>query len=76
MNSVAPDPITKLSPRQMEIVSLLATGKTNREVASLLGIRPITVQVHIYNACHRLNVENRILLIIAFVTWKLQNENR
>ena len=35
-----------LSPREREIFQLVAEAKTNKEIASLLGISPTTVETH------------------------------
>lgn len=36
-----------LSPRQKEIVELISIGKTNREIAEILGLSHSTVRQHI-----------------------------
>lgn len=42
------DPVVRLSPRQRQILQLLAEGKTAREIGELLGISPRTVESHKY----------------------------
>ena len=42
------DPIRKLSPRQREVLQLLAEGKSAKEVAGILCISPRTVEFHKY----------------------------
>ena len=42
------DPVARLSPRQREILQLLAEGKTAREIGALLGISARTVETHKY----------------------------
>jgi two-component system response regulator NreC len=37
---------TRTTPREIEIIRLLAEGKTNKEIASLLGIAVRTVETH------------------------------
>lgn len=44
----AADPIAHISPRQREILQLLAEGKTAREIGALLGISARTVETHKY----------------------------
>ena len=47
-----------LTPRQKEILKLVAQGLTNREVAHQLKISVRTVEVHRFNLMRRLNVRN------------------
>jgi DNA-binding CsgD family transcriptional regulator len=48
-----------LSPREHEVVELLAAGLTGDEVAEQLGISPATVRVHIRNATGKLGASTR-----------------
>ena len=48
-----------LSDRELEILQLVATGATNREVASQLDIRPNTVKVHLRNIYTKLGAASR-----------------
>ena len=43
-----------LTPRQREVVQLLATGKSNKMVAAMLGISVKTVETHRNTIMHRL----------------------
>lgn len=47
-----------LTPRQKEILRLVAQGLTNREIASHLDISVRTVEVHRFNLMRRLRVRN------------------
>ena len=47
-----------LTPRQREILKLVAQGLTNREVAHQLKISVRTVEVHRFNLMRRLRVRN------------------
>lgn len=47
-----------VTPRQKEILRLVAQGLTNREVAEHLGISVRTVEVHRFNLMRRLRVRN------------------
>ncbi|MGE0646286.1 MAG: LuxR C-terminal-related transcriptional regulator [Nitrospira sp.] len=47
-----------ITPRQREILRLVALGHTNREIAGFLKISVRTVEVHRFNLMHRLNVRN------------------
>lgn len=48
-----------LSPREHEVVELLAAGLTGDQVARRLGITPATVRVHIRNATGKLGASTR-----------------
>jgi DNA-binding NarL/FixJ family response regulator len=47
-----------ITPRQREILRLVALGHTNREIAASLDISVRTVEVHRFNLMRRLNVRN------------------
>jgi DNA-binding CsgD family transcriptional regulator len=48
-----------LSPREHQVVELLAGGSTGEEVAEQLGISPATVRVHVRNATGKLGASTR-----------------
>jgi DNA-binding CsgD family transcriptional regulator len=48
-----------LSPRQREILDLVAEGRTSKEIAMSLGISESTVNWHISNAFERLGASSR-----------------
>ncbi len=48
------------SPRQRQILTLIAQGRRNREIAVELGLSPNTVKFHIRELYARLGVRNRV----------------
>jgi DNA-binding CsgD family transcriptional regulator len=48
-----------LSPRELEVLRLVATGKTNREIASALVVSEHTVARHVQNILAKLRVSSR-----------------
>jgi DNA-binding NarL/FixJ family response regulator len=53
---MADDPI---SPRELEVLSLMATGKRNKEIAGELSIAEDTVKMHVRNILSKLQVNDR-----------------
>jgi len=53
-----PKPALSITPRQREILKLVAMGHTNREIGESLTISVRTVEVHRFNLMRRLNVRN------------------
>jgi DNA-binding NarL/FixJ family response regulator len=52
-----------LSKREREIVSLIAEGQTNKQIADRLCISVKTVETHRYKIMSKLNVHNAAALI-------------
>ena len=62
----SPDPSRtrfRLTPREREILQLLAEGKSNKEVASLLGISVNTAEAHRANIMLKLNLHSLAELV-------------
>lgn len=52
-------PVEELTKRELEVLALLAEGKTDREIAYDLGIAESTAKNHVSNILGKLNVPNR-----------------
>jgi DNA-binding NarL/FixJ family response regulator len=52
-------PLTALSPREMEILTLVAKGKSNKEIGAELNISEGTVRVHASNLLSKLHCNGR-----------------
>jgi len=48
-----------LTPREMEVLQLIATGMRNKEIAAALNISDETTQGHVKNIFSKLNVHDR-----------------
>ena len=48
-----------LTPRETEVLSWIAKGKTNRDVGDILGLSPRTVNKHLEHVFEKLGVETR-----------------
>lgn len=51
--------ITALSRRQLEVIDLIVSGKSNQTIADELGLTLPTVKMHVSAAFKKLNVKNR-----------------
>lgn len=58
LSAPAPQDVA-LTPRQREVLTLLAKGSSNREIADELKISEATVRVHVSSIMRALDVENR-----------------
>jgi PAS domain S-box-containing protein len=52
-----------LSPREREIVELVARGRSGQEIADELGLSPETVRTHVDNAKEKFEARNRAQLV-------------
>lgn len=48
----------RLTPREREVIQLVAEGKGNKEVAAILGTSAKTVETHRANIMHKLNLQS------------------
>ncbi len=56
VNSGKPEALT---PRELEVLTLLGKGYSNAEIATVLTITPRTAKVHVQNILSKLDVTNR-----------------
>jgi DNA-binding NarL/FixJ family response regulator len=64
--STNPDSSSELTPREQEILQLIAQGSSNREIAQKLYISEKTVKNHITNLLARLGLRDRTQAAIYF----------
>lgn len=57
--------LSQLSPREMEVLTLLARGLSNKEIAAELGLVEGTVKIHVTNILSKLRVSDRTQAILA-----------
>jgi len=63
-----------LTPRQREVLQLIAEGRTMKEVAGLLHISPRTAESHKYDIMHALSVQTTAELIQCAIRMKMVGE--
>ncbi|MFM7256069.1 MAG: response regulator [Betaproteobacteria bacterium] len=54
------DPVHSLSPREAEILKLIARGDSNKHIARKLDIAETTVKIHVQHILRKLNLGNRV----------------
>jgi DNA-binding NarL/FixJ family response regulator len=57
--SVEPELYEALTPRELEVLEVLAEGLSNKSIASRLGITEHTVKFHVSSIFAKLGAENR-----------------
>jgi len=61
------DPGTALSPREREILDLLAQGLANKEIGAKLNLSPFTVKNHLARVFEKLHVRCRTEAVMAYL---------
>jgi DNA-binding NarL/FixJ family response regulator len=67
--SATPQP--DLTPRQLEILALIARGRTNKEIAVVLGISERTVKFHVASLFRKLCTVSRTEALVVALRMKL-----
>jgi DNA-binding NarL/FixJ family response regulator len=66
-------PVSALSPRERDVLALLAEGKSNRGIAEALVVTPAAVEKHVTSIFHKLGLETgptghrRVLATLAYL---------
>jgi two-component system, NarL family, response regulator len=69
----SPKIVEPLTRREQEILSLIATAKTDRQIAEILYITPGTVRVHVHTILHKLGVSDRKQAVAIAIAHDLLN---
>ena len=60
----AETPVDRLTPREKEVLRLMAEGAASRDIASRLGISYTTVRTHIRSLGSKLGVHSKLEAIV------------
>lgn len=64
------EPIYSLTDREMDVLRLIATSLSNKQIAGQLFISEETVKVHIRNLLRKLNVHSRVAATVLYFEHK------
>ena len=59
-----PEQLEELTPRELEVVALAASGMSNRDIAEHLVVSPATAKTHVSRAMCKLHARDRAQLVI------------
>ena len=67
VRKVHQSPLSELTRRELEVLSALAAGRTNKEIAADLSLSSNTVKFHVKNLFQKLDVHNRSQAIALYL---------
>ncbi|MFV2060430.1 MAG: response regulator [Gammaproteobacteria bacterium] len=68
-------PFSALTPRETEILALLAEGQSNKAIARNLGISDGTVKLHVKAILRKLNLHSRVEAAVMAVEYGIPRKN-
>jgi two-component system, NarL family, response regulator NreC len=60
-----------LTPREREVVKMIAEGNSAREIATVLGLSVKTVEAHRFNLMRKLDIHNKAQLVTYAIRKKI-----
>ena len=58
-------PRVQLTPRELEVLRLVAKGLSNRDIGAILGREESTIKVHVKNIMTKLDVDDRTAAVVV-----------
>ncbi len=71
--SQAAGPSESLTPREKQVLELIVTGASNRQIAEALALSNETVKIHLSNILAKLHLQNRLQVAVYAVRQGLVN---
>jgi DNA-binding NarL/FixJ family response regulator len=69
-------PLEELSARELEVMNLLISGRSNREIGAALGIEPATVKAHLSRMLRKTRSKNRLEMTLRTLEHHLDKPER
>lgn len=76
MEAARHDPLDVLTVRERELLTALAAGWTNLQIAARIGISRNTVKYHLKNLYDKLDVNNRAMAVALYMASEQQRDGR
>jgi DNA-binding NarL/FixJ family response regulator len=73
VDQVANSRRSNLTPREREVVKMIAEGNSAREIAGVLGLSVKTVEAHRFNLMRKLDIHNKAQLVTYAIQKKIVN---
>jgi two-component system nitrate/nitrite response regulator NarP len=67
VRAIYDNPLTTLTPRELEVLADLASGRTNKQIARDLGVSLNTIKFHVRNLFQKLGVNSRSQAIAMYL---------
>ncbi len=64
----------KLTPRERDVITLVAEGFADKEIAEKLSLSPRTVQTHINSVILKYNARNRTNAVALYIKFKYKRK--
>jgi DNA-binding NarL/FixJ family response regulator len=59
--------LERLTPRELEILQLMADGKSGPQISEELGMSPHTLRTHVQNILTKLGVHSKLEALVAAI---------